>query len=141
MKTAVITVLVTILSVSAVVVLIKSSRTPAPATGVIAESTGNSATKAGAPFVREEHERQADNPRTINDESNDQPLGHYGSKSVYVHNISSGNSYYLDADIVDSELKRLYFPKGGWVDFYSCDLDDDGSGYCTDENGTAWGIN
>lgn len=61
---------------------------------------------------------------------------------MYVRNISSGNSYYLDADLDDKHnLTRLYFPKGGWVDFLDgCELDADRSGICIDENGKKWNI-
>lgn len=103
---------------------------------------GDSAPQGGKPTRREPHEKQKDDPLTTNDESNDQPLLHYGKVTMYVRNISSGNSYYLDADLDDKHnLTRLYFPKGGWVDFLDgCELDADRSGICIDENGKKWNI-
>jgi hypothetical protein len=38
-------------------------------------------------------------------------------------------------------LERLYFPKGGWVDLIDCELDDDLTGECDDENGRTWELN
>ncbi len=81
-----------------------------------------------------------DDPNTSNDESNDQPLGHFGSMTLWVRNVNSGNSYPLDAEVSGISLERFYFSKGGWVDFYSCELDENYSGTCEDENGTEWEI-
>jgi hypothetical protein len=39
-----------------------------------------------------------------------------------------------------TELQRVYFPKGGWVDFPGCDLDEDLTGSCEDEEGRSWEI-
>jgi hypothetical protein len=98
---------------------------------------GPHALHGGSPIVRVPFERVPDNPRTSNDESNDQPLGHFGTMTLSVYYPSSGHRYPLDADVEDDTLLRLYFPKGGWVDFENCDLDDF-EGECADENGREW---
>jgi hypothetical protein len=94
----------------------------------------------GSPTIREPFTPELDDPFTSNDESNDQPLGHFGTETLSVLNYDSGNSYTLDGEIVDGALERLYFPKGGWIDFYSCDLDEQFQGECTDEEGRLWSI-
>jgi len=99
---------------------------------------GNMAQHGGSPTVRHAFTIPVDDPRTTNNESNDQPLGHFGTLSLNVHNDSSGNSYPLDADIEDGEVKRLYFQKGGWVDFTSSEIDSDGNGSGIDEQGRSW---
>jgi hypothetical protein len=99
---------------------------------------GDPAHRGGTATVRKPYEPQSDDPATSNDESNDQPLGHFGSFTLYAYNSSSGNTYTLDADIEDGEVQRLYFPKGGWVDFDSSEIDSDGNGSGTDENGRHW---
>jgi hypothetical protein len=78
-----------------------------------------------------------DDPFTTNDESNDQPVGFYGTETMYACNGSSGNCYDLDVDSDGESVERLYFPNGGWVDVEYSDCDD---GYCLveDENGTEW---
>ncbi len=67
-----------------------------------------------------------------------------GTVTLRVHNVSSGHTYPVDADVDKTEdgyeLHRLYFIKGGWVDFISCDLDENYEGYCSDENGRDWDI-
>jgi hypothetical protein len=99
---------------------------------------GDPAHHGGTATVREPYEPKSDDPATSNDESNDQPLGHFGSVTLYAYNSSSGNTYTLDADVEDGEVLRLYFPKGGWVDFNSSEIDSDGNGSGTDENGRHW---
>lgn len=101
---------------------------------------GEMSKKGGTATKRKDVEPLPDDPDTTNDESNDQPVGHFGTKTLFVNNTSSGNSYYLDADLEGLTVERLYFPKGGWVDFYDCELDDSYSGLCTDENGNMWDI-
>lgn len=101
---------------------------------------GNLAKSGGSPTVRVFHLPEGDDPLTTNDELNDQPLGYYGSSTLLVYNHDAGNYYTLDADIVDGSLERLYFPKGGWIDFYSCTLDEGLTGECTDEEGRDWEI-
>lgn len=92
----------------------------------------------GSATVREPYTPKEDDPATSNDESNDQPLGHFGSVTLYAYNSSSGNTYTLDADVDNGEVQRLYFPKGGWVDFDSSEIDSDGIGSGTDETGRYW---
>ena len=58
--------------------------------------------------------------------------------TLYAYNSSSGNTYTLDADVEDGEVRRLYFSKGGWVDFDSSEIDSDGNGNGIDENGRYW---
>lgn len=104
----------------------------------VAQGDGNS--RGGSATVRVPHAKKTDDPTTTNDESNDQPLGHYGTVTLRVF---KKKAYTLDADI-DSNydfgfyMKRLYFPRGGWVDFPSCQLDIDLKGECADENGDDW---
>ncbi|MBX3288321.1 MAG: hypothetical protein KF855_03155 [Acidobacteria bacterium] len=112
-----------------------ASETPKPLV-----KKGDMSMKGGAATVRKPHPKKKDDPKTTNNESNDQPIGHYGTMTVYVHNQSSQNSYYLDADVEEFELERLYFPKGGWVDFRGCLLDEEYIGECEDENGVFWDI-
>jgi hypothetical protein len=118
---------------------------PTKPSETIERRAGDPSTRGGSATVRQAFLKPTDDPLTTNDESNDQPLGYFGSVTLYVRNIDSGNSYPLDADVEESEdgfeLKRLYFPKGGWVDFYTCDLNSVYEGHCTDENGRAWSIN
>lgn len=78
-----------------------------------------------------------DDEYTSNDESNDQPVGFYGTETMNVCNESSGNCYDLDVDSDGENIERIYFPKGGWVDVDSSDCSD---GYCyaEDENGNEW---
>lgn len=99
---------------------------------------GDPSHHGGSATVREPYTPKEDDPATSNDESNDQPLRHFGSVTLYAHNTSSGNTYTLDADVENGEVQRLYFPKGGWVDFASSEIDSDGNGTGTDENGRYW---
>jgi hypothetical protein len=124
-----------------------SPRAPATASGatpassrVVPRTRGNPAIRGGTPTVRRPYERQVDNPATTNDESNDQPIGHFGSETVTAHSYDSGNTYTLDADVDGTEVSRIYFPKGGWVDFSDCELDSDGEASCTDEEGRLWDV-
>jgi hypothetical protein len=100
--------------------------------------TGDPSHRGGSATVRESYTPKQDDPATSNDESNDQPLGHFGSVTLYAYNSSNGNTYTLDADVENGEVQRLYFPKGGWVDFDFSELDSDGNGSGTDENGRYW---
>jgi len=102
---------------------------------------GDMSTHGGTPTIRRAFSPVEDDPNTTNDESNDQPQGYFGRKTLQVTNLNSGNSYPLDADIEGRELHRLYFPKGGWIDFIGCELDDDFHGTCTDEEGREWEFN
>ena len=75
---------------------------------------------------------------TTNNESNDQPVGFYGTETVEACNLSSGNCYEVDVDINDDEIETIYFYKGGHVhlDYSDCDY----AGYCygVDESGVEW---
>jgi hypothetical protein len=102
---------------------------------------GDPSVLGGSPAIRSPYVRQEDNPATSNDESNDQPRGHFGTLTLSVCNLQSGNCYPLDGDVTGTTLNRLYFPKGGWIDFIGCELDDDFTGECDDEEGHAWQIN
>lgn len=80
-----------------------------------------------------------DDPETTNDESNDQPTGYYGTKTLCVHSYESGNTYTLDVDVSDDrEVEQIYFPKGGWISFTGCELDEDLAGDCDDDEGRDW---
>jgi hypothetical protein len=107
----------------------------------VEETEGDLSRKGGSPTVRVAHPVAPDDPLTSNDESNDQPVGYYGTMTLSVTYSNSGSTYSLDGDIEGTELRRLYFPKGGWIDFYSCELDEDKTGYCVDEEGRSWTIN
>lgn len=87
---------------------------------------------------RGEHVPVADDLSTTNDESNDQPTGYFGDKTLQVHSLSAGNTYTLDVEIDDNEVDRIYFPKGGHVSFTDCELDDDFEASCTDTQGRQW---
>lgn len=101
---------------------------------------GDMSMKGGSPTVRRAYEVEEDDPETTNDEANDQPVSFFGTVTLSVYNHDSGNDYTLDGDIEDGTLERLYFPKGGWVDFWDCELDDDLTGTCYDEEGRGWDI-
>jgi hypothetical protein len=60
-----------------------------------------------------------------------------GTVTLNVYYPRSGHRYPLDADMDGDSLLRIYFPKGGWVDFENCDLDDF-EGECEDETGREW---
>lgn len=96
--------------------------------------------QGGSPTVRVPYALADDDPLTSNDESNDQPRGHFGTLTLSACNLSSGNCYPLDGDVSGTELHRLYFPRGGWIDFLGCDLDVSLTGVCEDEQGRSWQI-
>lgn len=127
------------LAIAVVAILAISSCSSNDSSGVYQE--GDLSNGGGTPTIRyDDYPTYDDYPDTTNDESNDQPLGYYGTDTVYACNEDSGNCYDLDADFSDGEVERLYFPKGGWVDM---DWSDDCSGgdcYAEDENGTEWYI-
>lgn len=99
---------------------------------------GNSIHHGGTPTIRKGFTRHVDDPSTTNDESNDQSLGYFGTTTITAHNMSSGNSYPLDADIENGQVQRIYFPKGGWLDFNDGEIDATGVGSGTDEEGNQW---
>jgi hypothetical protein len=99
---------------------------------------GNMSDRGGSPTQRYENTPSYfDDLNTSNDESNDQPVGFYGTDTMNACNQNSGNCYDLDVDSDGENIERIYFPNGGWVDVDSSDCDD---GYCyvEDENGTEW---
>jgi hypothetical protein len=100
---------------------------------------GDLSMRGGSPTVRAPYEPEPDDPLTTNDESNDQPVGHFGTMTLRVTG-ESGNTYTIDGELEGLELRRLYFPRGGWVDFWSCELDEDFSGTCFDEESRTWTI-
>jgi hypothetical protein len=102
---------------------------------VVLPQEGDPAMGGGSPTIRKSFVRQPDNPYTTNNEANDHPLGHFGNCTITCLNESSGNSYPLDADVASREVKRIYFPKGGWVDFSDSSIDENGTGEGTDEQG------
>ena len=131
------------LSILASVVLGCGGPAEKPRTSTRSESTvephqGNLSRRGGSPTVRESYGRQLDNPNTTNDESNDQPVGHFGTVTLIVSQAESGHTYTLDVEMDGSEATRIYFPKGGWVDLEGCELEDGYAGKCIDENGRHW---
>lgn len=81
----------------------------------------------------------ADNSATTNDESNDQPIGTAGTKTFCVSTPHNGRRYALDVDANgEGYINKIYFPKGGHVDFSDCITHSDWSGECDDENGKTW---
>lgn len=142
-KIVLLTVLCTVLTVTSVTAVAALYRRPiqsppSSSPSMVEPHKGDMSMRGGTATVRESYVPQDDDPETTNDETNDQAIGHFGTKTIYAHNLNSGNSYPLDADVDDGKLERLYFPKGGWVDLPDCDLDVDST--CTDENGTNWDI-
>ena len=103
--------------------------------------TGVQALHGGTPTVRRPFVVPEDDLTTTNNETNDQPRGHFGTTSVSATSVNSGNTYPLDADVDGTALTRIYFPKGGWVDFPDCELDEELSGECDDEQGRSWVFN
>lgn len=101
---------------------------------------GDMSKSGGTPTYRyEDTPILEDESYTSDNESNNQPIGYYGTQTVWSCNLDSGNCYDLDADFNDDGLERLYFPKGGWVDMDSSDCED-GTCYAVDENGTDWEV-
>jgi hypothetical protein len=76
---------------------------------------GDHSKHGGSPSVRKSYEPKADDPSTTNDESNDQPVGHFGTVTLIASQEESGHTYTLDVEVEGTEAKRLYFRKGGWV--------------------------
>src|SRR5689334_10282073 len=113
------------------------SQTPSRSSGVQPHQ-GNLSKHGGSPTVRKSYQPLPDNSSTTNDESNDQPVGHFGTVTLIVSQAESGHTYTLDVELDGLEAKRIYFPKGGWVDLEGCELEDDLTGDCMDENGRHW---
>jgi hypothetical protein len=53
--------------------------------------------------------------------------------------VSPGTATRWNGEMSEFTLERIYFPKGGWVDFPGCELDDL-QGECEDEEGRSWEI-
>lgn len=79
-----------------------------------------------------------DDPETTNDESNDQPVGYFGTKTLCVYSYDSSNTYTLDVELDGLEVSQMYFPKGGYLYFSSCELDESFEGMCYDNDGDGW---
>jgi len=107
----------------------------------VSTQQGDFAHHGGTATIRRSFERNVDDQLTSNDESNDQPLGYFGSRTLVVSSLESGNTYTLDVELDGLEVKRVYFPKGGWVDFLGCELDMNFAGECVDESGRTWIFN
>jgi hypothetical protein len=116
----------------------ENPQAPEAAGTVLEAREGDLSSEGGTPTIRRQYVRRLDDPSTSNDESNDQPLGYYGTVTLDVHSAGSGHRYILDADVHGSVVERLYFPKGGWVDFPRCVVDDALTGECRDEKGRLW---
>ena len=116
-----------------------SDEAPAPNKKIKQIQQGNLNNSDGTPTIRNTYIPETDDPYTSDNEYNDQPVGYYGTETVEACNQSSGNCYDLDVEIYGDEIERIYFPKGGWVDMYDSEWDEDyGEGWGEDENGTEW---
>lgn len=63
-----------------------------------------------------------------------------GTLTLRATNLHSGNTCALDGDVDAGRLWRLDFPKGGWVTFPGCRLDNEYRGTCLDEHGHQWSL-
>src|SRR5688572_8601375 len=57
---------------------------PATASGVVPIQQGDLRDQGGTPTVRRRFTPREDDPSTTNDEGNDQPVGHFGTKTLTV---------------------------------------------------------
>jgi hypothetical protein len=60
-----------------------------------------------------------------------------GTETIEACYEESGNCYYVDADISNGIIERIYFSNGGFLDFFA-KIDEDGSAWDFDENGNSW---
>lgn len=90
------------------------------------------------PPRRGAHIPEPDDPWTTNDETNDQPVGYFGTLTLTVLSLESGNTYTLDVELDGLEVSQVYFPRGGWIDFFGCELAEGFEGTCIDEEGRTW---
>ena len=72
-------------------------------------------------------------------ESNDQPTGEYGDRTMNVGTPHNGTEYTLDVEFDGNNPSTIYFPKGGNVDLIDCS-GGNGSWECTDEEGKEWTV-
>jgi hypothetical protein len=71
---------------------------------------GDLAKRGGTATIRKAFVPKEDDRKTTNDETNDQPIGSFGTKTLFCTNITSGSSYYLDVEIDErNDLRRVYF--------------------------------
>lgn len=124
------------------VLLLLSLRTPPHATSASTTypKRGDPALTGGTPTLRRPFTAPTDDPRTRNNEANDQPFGYFGTGNVVVRNESNGREYTLGADVEDGQLLRIYFARGGWVDFPDCDVSANDEPLCLDEEEREWTI-
>jgi hypothetical protein len=106
--------------------------------GRATDQKGDPSNHGGTATVREPYTPKQDDSATSNDESNDHPLGHFGSVTLYAYNSSSGHTYTLDADVENGEFNVYIFQRADGVDFDFGEIDSDGNGRGTDENGRFW---
>ena len=50
----------------------------------------------------------------------------------------NGNCYTLEADISSGSIDTIYFPNGGWLDFYSAEIDSEGFASDYDDENRYW---
>lgn len=60
-----------------------------------------------------------------------------GTETIEACSEESGNCYYVDADISNGIIERIYFSNGGYLDFFA-EIDEDGSAWDFDKNGNSW---
>jgi hypothetical protein len=103
-----------------------------------AVTAGDALGSADVVSTRDDPPVLEDDPDTANDESNDQPVGYYGTQTICVQSYESGNTYTLDAEVDGLEVTQIYFPRGGNLDFTGCELDENLEGQCEDDEGDTW---
>jgi hypothetical protein len=96
---------------------------------------GDLSNTGGSPTLR--YEEIPDTNYDSNPYDEDQPTGYYGTKTIEACSTHNGSCYTLDADISGDMVERIYFPRGGWVDFDDGEFMN-GSGWGIDENGREW---
>lgn len=60
-----------------------------------------------------------------------------GIEEVEAFSYYTGRYYYLDADIENGFITRIYFPNGGYLNFYA-EIQEDGSAWDLDYRGNMW---
>ncbi len=61
-----------------------------------------------------------------------------GSDTIEACSDSSGNCYDLEADISDGCVEEIHFDNGGYLDFSSACLDENGEAEDSDDEGNDW---